>query len=172
MNINSDHWQQIKSFFGSSSHVSSAPYRGVPYCSIATIDEDGAARITPISSLVLGDDNNGFYLEAFTKNMPRNLKRDKSVSVLIVNNNMLYWAKSIFMGRFYGPPGIRLKGTVGEKREATPEEIKAFRRPIWPFKLLKGYGLMWEVMQSGREIYFDSFEPVDCGPMKTMCPIQ
>lgn len=172
MEIENGHWKQIKSFFKRSSHVSSAPYRSVPYCSIASINEDGSARITPISSLILGSAKKGFYFEAFSKKMSQNLSRNKRVCVLVVNNNMLYWVRSVLLGRFNAPPAIRLMGTVGEKREATPEEIRAFRRPIWPFKLFKGYNLMWGVMKSGREIHFDSFETVDCGSMKQLKAIQ
>ena len=78
---------------------------------------------------------------------------------------MWFWIKTIVLGRLDGPPAVRLFGTVGEKREAQPNEIKTLRRSIRQFKLFKGYKSLWGTMMHGREIYFDSFEPVHCGPM-------
>jgi hypothetical protein len=57
-------------------------------------------------------------------------------------------------------------GTVGKRREATTQEINAFKKPLRKMKLFKGYKPLWGVMQHGRDIFFDSFETVKCGPMK------
>ena len=165
MEISSEQWNHICRFFRSSSHVMASMKRSIPYCAISTVNSDGFPRVAPISSLLLGENKQGFYFEEFISTTARNLERDQRVCVLIVNNNMWFWMKTIVFGRLDEPPGIRLFGIVGEKREAQPNEIETLRKSTRPFKLLKGYRSLWGTMTHGREIYFDSFEPVHCGPM-------
>jgi hypothetical protein len=59
-------------------------------------------------------------------------------------------------------------GTVGERRKATAQEMNAFKKPLWKLKLFKGYEPLWGVMKHGRDIFFESFETIKCGPMKYM----
>lgn len=82
--------------------------------------------------------------------------------MLIVKNNKWFWIKTVILGRFDHPPGIRLMGKVGKKREATEQEINAFKKPLSPLKFFKGYEPIWGFMKYGREIYFDAFETVKC----------
>ncbi len=164
--IDEQDWQLIRKYFGHASHVTASPRRGVPYCAISTVNEDGSPHVTPVSSMILREDVSGFYLEEFSAHMSRNIEHDKRVCVLLVNNNLWFWKKAVFLGRFNTPPAIRLTGTVGQKRPAAPEEIKAYRRPISPLKIFRGYNLLWGKMKVGRDISFDSFEHVQCGPMK------
>ncbi len=165
MAIQPDQWARIVSLFGNASHITASPRRSVPYCALSTINEDGSPRVTPISSLVLGEDRNGFYFEEFSVNMSRNLDRDPRICVLVVTNKNSFWKRALFRGRLNGPPAVRLWGTVGPRREATDQEIRAYRRPIRAFRFFKGYRRLWGVMAHGREISFQAFEPVDCGPM-------
>jgi hypothetical protein len=79
-----------------------------------------------------------------------------------VKNNKWFWIKTVIFGRFDHPPGIRLMGSVGKKREATEQEINSFKKPLKRLKLFKGYEPIWGFMKYGREIYFDAFEPVKC----------
>ena len=74
--------------------------------------------------------------------------------------------KTFLFGKFDHAPGIRLMGTVGERREATVQEINAFKKPLKKMKLLKGYKPFWDVMKHGRDISFESFETVKCGPIE------
>ncbi len=74
-------------------------------------------------------------------------------------------------GRFDHPPGIRLMGKVGKKREATKQEINAFKKPLRPLKSFKGYGPIWGFMKHGREIHFDAFETVKCRTLTEIDPI-
>ena len=168
MEISDAQWNRIQSLFAPASHVTASIKRSVPYCAIATVDEDGAPRVTPISSLILGENRQGFYFEEFSTKMAANLRRDQRVCVLVVNNAIPFWLKSVLLGRFDGPPAIRLSGKVGERREAQPHEIEAYRNPIRPLKIFRGYDPLWGVMKHGREIYFNAFETVECGPMRQM----
>ena len=165
MEISSEQWRRIRSFFGSSSHVMASMKRSVPYCAVSTLNDDGSPRIAPISSLLLGENKQGFYFEEFISATAKNLERDQRVCVLILNNSMWFWMKTIIFGRLAGPPAVRLFGIVGQKREAQPYEIAALRRSIKPFKIFKGYRYLWGAITHGREIHFHSFEPVHCGPM-------
>ncbi len=74
--------------------------------------------------------------------------------------------KTFLSGEFDHAPGIRLMGTVGERREATIEEINTFKKPLSKMKLFRGYKPFWDVMKHGRDIFFESFETVKCGPIK------
>jgi len=47
-----------------------------------------------------------------------------------VNADKGFWLNSLVQGNFTTPPGVRLMGTVGELRKATPEEIEAWQEKI------------------------------------------
>lgn len=168
MELGTAQWKHIRELFGHASHITASMSRSVPYCAIATVNENGSPHVTPISSLILGEDKQGFYFEEFSTNMTQNLARDQRVCILVVNNSISFWIKSLILGRLACPPAIRLIGTVGKRRAAYPHEIKAFHRPIAPLKIFRGYKTLWGIMKHGREVYFDSFEPVNCGPMKQL----
>lgn len=163
MPISEANWDQIRTFWGAASHVSASP--NIPFCIFATVDPDGSPRIAPYSSLLLGEHMQGFYFDHFSQHLTKNLDRDRRICVLLLQNNKRFWMKAVLFGRFDHAPGIRLKGTAGERREATPQEISAFKRPLRRLKLFKGYQPLWGVMQYGRDIFFESFETVKCGPM-------
>ena len=138
----------------------------MPYCVFATVNEDGSPRVAPYSSLILGENKQGFYFDEFSQHLSKNLERDQKVCILLLKNNKWFWVKTVLFGKFDHAPGIRLMGTVGEKREATTQEINAFKKPLRKLKFFKGYKPLWGVMKHGRDIHFESFEPVKCGPMK------
>ncbi len=164
MAISDQEWNNIRKFYGDCTHPASSPV--IPYCALATVNEDGSPRIAPYTSLILGENEQGFYFDELSQQTSSNLERDQRVCILIVKNNILFWIKTVILGRFTHSPGIRLMGIVGNKRKATEQEINAFKGPLKPFKLFKGYEPIWGIMRHGREIYFDSFEIVKCGPMK------
>ena len=56
-------------------------------------------------------------------------------------------------------------GVVGEKREATEQEIAQWQKKVEAASQLKGYEILWKNMRTVRDIYFDSFEPVHTGSM-------
>lgn len=157
MNIK-DNWADIQAIFRDANSTSR-------HCAIATVNEDGTPHITPIGSLFLRDNCTGFYFEEYSRRMPNNFKSNKRVCILAVNSGWKYWFTSIFAGRFPTSPGVRLYGTVGERREATKEEILSWQNRVRIARKLKGYKLIWKNMKHIREIQFDSFEPVSAARM-------
>jgi len=60
---------------------------------------------------------------------------------------------------------VRLIGSVGKRREATEEEVAIWENHVEFARGMKGYELLWGNMRFVRDIYFDSFEPVNMGEM-------
>jgi 1,2-phenylacetyl-CoA epoxidase PaaB subunit len=56
-------------------------------------------------------------------------------------------------------------GTVKELRDATPDEIAAWRKHIAIARHTKGYEAIWGKMHTVRDVVFDSYEPVNIGTM-------
>jgi hypothetical protein len=164
MHISDQNWEHILKFWGSASHVSASP--NIPYCVFATVDEDGSPRVAPYTSLILGQNKQGYFFDEFSPQLTKNLDRNKRISVLLIKNEKWFWMKTVLFGKFDHAPGIRLMGSVGEKRKATAQEIRAFKQPLRKLKFFKGYQPLWEVMTHVRDIHFESFEPVRCGAMK------
>jgi hypothetical protein len=50
---------------------------------VASINEDGSPHVTPIGSLVLGDEGYGVYFERYPTKLPQNLRRVVTPSFLI-----------------------------------------------------------------------------------------
>ncbi len=169
MHITEKNWEQILKFWGDTTPVTASP--NMPYCVIATVNEDGSPRVAPYSTLILRDDRQGFFFDHFSQHLTKNLDRDGKICILLLKNTKRFWIKAVLFGRFDHAPGIRLMGTVGERREATTKEVDAFKMPLRRLKLLKGYQPLWGVMKHGRDIFFESFETVKCGPMKYMVSI-
>ncbi len=153
-----DHWETIQKIFEEA-------FKSCSHFAVATVNEDGTPHVTPIGALVLRPDQTGFYFEEYPSKMPENLKLSPRVSVLAVNADKIFWARSLLEGRFSTPPAIRLAGTVGELRDATEDEKESWLKRVSLAKGLKGYRIMWERMARVRDIRFESFEPVDLGKM-------
>ena len=151
-------WETIRNLFRNS-FLSSLHY------AMATTNADGSPHVTPIAALILREDRTGFYFEVYTDKMSKNLSKDRRVCVMAVNSDLLFWARSFMEGKFDVPPAVRLGGTVGERREATQEEIAVWRERVEFAREMKGYDLLWKTMRYVRDIYFDSFEPVYLGAM-------
>ncbi|MCP4575649.1 MAG: pyridoxamine 5'-phosphate oxidase family protein [Deltaproteobacteria bacterium] len=166
MEISQQHWDKTRKLFGDGTHATASP--ALPYCAFATVDEDGSPRAAPYTSLILNDKMRGFYFDEFSRNTSVNLDRDQKVCVLIVKSSRLFWFKTLVLGRFDHPPGIRLMGRVAEKREATEQELNAFKKPLRSLRFFKGYKPIWGFMKHGREIDFHSFELVKCGSIKEL----
>lgn len=155
--INS-HWPRIRSLFNRTF------YSSLHYA-IATVNPDGTPHVTPIGSLILLEGQKGVYFEEFPSRLPANLSKNPRVCILAVNSGKLFWIKSLLAGDFATPPGIRLYGKAGERREATPEELRSWHRRVFPFRFTKGYRLLWKNMKHVREIHFESYEPIRLGEM-------
>jgi len=156
--ITNEQWEIIRKLFAKTFFTSF-------HYAVATVNADGTPHVAPIGSLILRENGRGFFFEEYLGATARNFQADKRICVLAVHTSRLMFMKSLFLGRFTAPPAIRLTGTVGEKREATPEEIGLFRRRVGQFRFLKGYGLLWGRLRFVREVTFDAALPVNAGVM-------
>ncbi|MDD5223752.1 MAG: pyridoxamine 5'-phosphate oxidase family protein [bacterium] len=154
-----EHWEEIRKLFEKS----------MGNYAFATINEDGSPHVSPIGSLFLRADQTGFYFEEYSRILNKNLNRDNRICVLAVDFRKSFWARSFIRGRYIAPPAVRIIGTVGERRKATPEEIKMFRGIRWVrlFRWLglKGYKAGWKPLSHVRDVKFSSFEPIHAGIM-------
>ncbi len=153
------HWRHIRALvlraFPSSLHFA-----------FGTVNADGTPHVSPIGSLVLKrNEPKGLYFEAFTARVPQNLENNPRVCILAVNSSRWFWYKALFRGRFSDPPAVRLIGTAGERRKATPREIELWRKRVRRVRWLRGFHLLWGQFEFVREIEFDAFEPVQLGVM-------
>jgi hypothetical protein len=132
---------------------------------IATVNEDGTPHVTPVGSLILRENGTGFFFEGYLGATARNFRHDPRVCVLAVHSSRWLFLKSLLLGRFVSMPAVRLTGVVGEKREATLEEMRLFRRRIGRYRFLKGYDMLWGGLKDVRDVTFDNARPVRAGAM-------
>lgn len=158
MELDNARWDRIRQVFRDA-------FTSSFHFSIATINEDGSPHVTPVGSLILRDDRTGFYFEAYAAGLSRNLKRDKRICVMAVNTNKWAMIKSFFLGRFITPPGVRLIGTAGELREATPEEQAIFRKRVRKYRMFKAHDLLWARLKHVRDVRFHAYEPIRIGAL-------
>ncbi|MBL8297714.1 MAG: pyridoxamine 5'-phosphate oxidase family protein [Rhodanobacteraceae bacterium] len=130
------------------------------YCSIATINPDGTPNVTPIGTVFLRGDCTGYYFDQYATALARNLDMNPNVCVMAVNASRAYWVRSLFLGRFLTPPGVRLYGLAQPRRKATQAEISAVEARVRPTKWLKGSRMLWSDFTYVRDIRFTSFRPV------------
>lgn len=139
------------------------------FCAVATINPDGSPHIAPIGSLFLTEAGKGFYFERFPKITRANLEQEQRLCVLAAPRLGLWsFVKALFRGRFVTSPGVRLAGRAGARRLASEEEQRRWHdrvKSYGPFRLLKGYKLVWGDLRYVREITFDAFEPLTLGRM-------
>ncbi len=154
----SENWSEIKRIFRAS-------FKSSFHFAVATVNRNGEPHVTPIGSLMLGEPGRGFYFEEFPINLKSNLQVNKHVCVLAVNSSRWFWLKSLLLGRFTAPPAVRLRGTVGETRDATETELSRWQRRVNSVRLSKGHALMWGRMSKVRDIEFTAIEPVYIGEM-------
>jgi uncharacterized protein len=138
------------------------------HCAIASVNEQGEPHVTPIGSLILDRPGHGYYFEQFTRRMPKNFSHSREVCILAVNSGFLYWLKSLLLGRFGAPPGLRLIGTVGEAREASEQEIARWQKRVRSVRFTRGHAIMWRHMKRVREIHFHRIETLEIGVMTKM----
>jgi uncharacterized protein len=153
-----DHWEEIRAVFEEA-------FKSCSHFAVATVNEDGSPHVTPIGALILRENQTGYYFEEYPQKMASNLNRNAKVCILAVNADKKFWGIALLEGRFKTPPAVRLTGTAGELRKATPDEIAVWQQRIAVAKGTKGYTLLWEKMANVRDISFDSFEPVYTGEM-------
>ncbi|MFD2568938.1 hypothetical protein [Pseudotenacibaculum haliotis] len=151
-------WGKIKSHFRTCN-------RRNMHVVISSVDSDQMPTVTPIGSLFLNDDQTGFYFEKFATKLRKSSEQNKNICVLAVNSRKWFWLKALFKGKFSDYPGVKLYGELGEKRDATPREYRAFQRRVQSTKRLKGYHYLWKDMAQIREIKFTKAEKINLGKM-------
>ncbi len=132
---------------------------------VATVNPDGSPHVTPIGSVILLDNGNGLFFDAYLGATGRNLQKDNRVCVLAVHSSRLMFLKALVSGRFSAPPAIRLAGVVGDKRPATADEAELFHRRVQRYRALKGHDLLWGNLRFVREVSFETAYPVRAGAM-------
>jgi predicted pyridoxine 5'-phosphate oxidase superfamily flavin-nucleotide-binding protein len=158
MELDDRQWVQIRKIFQDAFNSSF-------HFSIATVNKDGSPHVTPIGSLMLRDDRTGFYFEEYVTNLSRNVQHNKRVCVMAVNSSKWRLLKSFFFGKFLAPPGVRLMGTVTDRREATPQELELFQKRVKNYRMFKGHKKLWSRLRHVRDIHFDSYEPIRIGAL-------
>lgn len=135
---------------------------------VATVGEDGAPAVTPIGSVVLGEEGHAFYFESFAAGLSRRLDRDPRLCVMALCGGRWELLKALWRGEARRPFGVRLHGTAGARRDATPAEVARFLRRVRPLRFLRGHGLLWRgprSLRTVREVRFHAFEPVRLPPL-------
>jgi hypothetical protein len=158
MELGEKQWDQIRKIFQQAFNSSF-------HFAIATVNKDGSPHVTPIGSLMLLDGKKGFYFEEYVSNLSQNLQHNKRVCIMAVNSGKWALLKSFFLGKFIAPPGVRLMGNAGERREATPREIELFQKRVKNYRIFKGYKRLWSKLKYVREIHFDTYEPIRIGAL-------
>jgi len=158
MEIDDKQWAKIRNIFQDAFNSSF-------HYAIATVNQDGTPRVTPIGSLMLQDDRKGFYFEGYVSALAINLTHYKRVCVMAVNSGKWSLLKSFFRGKITTPPGVRLMGTAGDRRKATEQEMDQFKKRFRMYRMFKGYNLVWGNLKYVRELRFDAYEPVRIGAL-------
>lgn len=130
------------------------------HCSIASISPEGMPNITPVGTVFLRDDQTGFYFDKYTNHLAKNIETNPHICLMAVNAGKFFWLRSFLIGRFASPPGVRLYGTAGPLRPATPEELHDIQERVRPSRWLKGSRLLWTDFTHVRDIQFTAFRPV------------
>lgn len=143
------HWETMSAVFEEG-------YKSCSHFSVATVNEDGSPRVTPVGAIILREDKTGFDFEENPKRLPKNLKRNPRVCILAMNSDKAFWGNSLVQGNFTTPPAVRLMGTVGESRKSTPEEIGAWQEKVAIVRGTKEYMFLWEKFGRVRDITFDA----------------
>ncbi len=140
-------------------------FRSSFHYAIATVDQDGAPHVTPIGSVMLTEPGRGLFFDIFTSQLSQNLDRDPRVCVMAVDSGKRFWLATLARGRFGDHPALRLTGTAGSRRQATPEERQRWLRRVRPVRRLKGHPLLWGDLTHVRDLTVHAVLPVRVGSM-------
>jgi hypothetical protein len=132
---------------------------------IASVGENGTPHLTPIGSILLNDPGRGIFFDIFSSQLSHNLDRDPRVCVMAVDSSKRFWLASLTRGRFTAPPALRLTGTAGPRRPATPTEQQRWLHRVRPLRRLKGHQALWGDLTHVRDLTFHTALPVQLGTM-------
>ena len=133
------------------------------YCSLSIISKEGHPHTSPIGSVYLQNEENGYFIEMFTKSYGD--QAGNKACIMAVNTSLIFWLKSLFSGKFATPPATRLLVTINERRKISEKERAHFQKKVKPFRKLKGYKHMWSSGQYVRTFTVDKVIPVSIGKM-------
>jgi len=156
--INEREWTQARL-------VTRRAVRSCLHCSIASVNADGSAHVTPIGSLLLGPLGRGIYFDVFNARLSANVDRCPEVTILAVDSGPMLWSRALMRGRFSRPPGIRLVGAVGPQRSSSPDEIARFHRTVGPLLRTKGGAAAWASLTRVRDVRVDRIETIRMGSL-------
>ncbi|MCK9241241.1 pyridoxamine 5'-phosphate oxidase family protein [Desulfocurvus sp.] len=122
---------------------------------LATVDEDGEPRVTPIGSVVLTAEGRGFYFEDDAAVLPGGLERAQELAILAVGGEGS-WLRRVLRGALPPGPALRIKVRAGRRRAATAAE-RTLR--------LAGAGLVGRSVRFVREFTVQGVTPVHLGAM-------
>ena len=151
--------------WATASRVFKRAFRSSFHYSIATVDVDGAPRVTPIGSVMLTEPGRGIFFDVFASHLSQNLDNDPRVCVMAVDTTKRFWLTSLTRGRFDRPPALRLAGTAGPRRTPTTEEQQRWLRRVRSVRRLKGHALLWGNLTHVRDLQFEEAIPVRLGAM-------
>ncbi len=152
------HWSDIKRHFNSA-------FKQHLHVVFASVDENNNPVATPIGTLFFNKDQTGFYFEKFATKLPAGKAHSSTICILAVNSNKFMWIKALFRGYFSKYPGLKLYGQLGERREATADELQRLKRRMKTTKGLQGHTYLWGDMYHIREILFNHVEEINLGKM-------
>ena len=133
------------------------------YCSVSVVSKQGHPHSSPIGSVYLQNEQQGYFIEMFSKSCATQV--GNKACIMAVNTSIMYWLKSLFYGRFASPPATRLLVTLSERRKISEQEMAQFQRKVRPFRRLKGYKHMWSSASFVRPFTIDQVIPVSIGKM-------
>jgi len=151
-------WPEIRKHFNTC-------FKSNFHVSVASVDTENKPTVTPIGSLFLNDDMNGFYFEKYPSKLREHAAHNKNVCILAVNSGSIFWIKSLFKEKFHEHPAIKLYGELGGRRKATDSEIHRLQRRMKATRMLKGNDYLWGKMEYIREIHFHTAEKINLGKM-------
>ncbi len=157
MNVEKE-WKAIRKHFNKS-------FKSNFHVSIGSVDTNNNPTVTPIGSMFLNQNQSGFYFEKYPSKLPEAAKNNFNICVLAVNSSKWFWLKSLFSSSFKSPPALKLYGQLGQRREATQQEISRLKRRMKATNGFKGNAYLWGDMKFIREIEFSRVEKINLGSM-------
>ncbi len=148
------HWPEIRSVFASSK-----------MCTVATVSPEGVPNIAPVGSVHLNEDLTGLFFDLYTVRTSENIEAGSKVCIMACDMRPTTWLSAMLSGSYKTPPGVRIIGVAGDKRQATKKEREKFLNRVRIFRGFKGYDLVWKNFGQVRDLKFHTFEPVMFGPI-------
>lgn len=147
------HWPEIR-------RVLQNAQASTIHCALASINADGTPHVTPIGTVFLRADCTGYFFDPYAGGLTANLDGNPNLCLMAVDAGRLFWLRSLLLGRFSRPPGVRLYGRARARREATVDELAAVAARVRPTRWLRGNRMLWSNFRHVRDIEFTSVRPV------------